>query len=640
MLSNYPTVHSQNQINFEEVVMIIKGGFTKSLLVVLLMALLVMPGCGITGPGGTVPPPTEEDYADDSGKSPDDFSIDTTQNPNYLVVDLLNTAPATDPVGYTCSGRVIIPRRGFDGYDLLHIKVIRETAEDNHVAFMKNSIENLNVLDYVSNGHYIAGWHWLRDVNLAHYAEWTLTGLPPGEGDISLDLTVLATDRMDGNRGFDAHFLLYYQYGRKSDLAQKDDLDTNDLTLEQDLPGDLGKRARISAGTAYSMALMSDGTIWAWGKNSNGQLGDGTTTARSFPTRVVETDGEGALIGVVGISAGNNHSLALLADGAVRAWGYNNTGQLGDGAIESSFVPIQVRGSGGNGNLTGVIGIAPHSGQFSLVLGEDGTAWTWGYNSNGVLGQNHSLIGEFYPVQVKGPRGDNLLTGLKAVSTGTYHAMGLHQDGTVWSWGSNSNGQLGNGNKESKPFPVQVIAPEGVDALKNVVALSAGAYHSLALLEDGTVWAWGDNSHGQLGTSSIPFSYTPVQVGSTEGNFLSDITAISAGYQFSLALKADGTVWAWGQNEFGQLGDNTKTGRSIPAQVLDDDGEGFLSGIIEISAGKSHCLALRIDGSIWSWGNNIHYRLGDGTGTHRKTPVQVKGPAGVGHLNLFDPPGE
>jgi len=621
--------------------MIARGGFTRRLLVMFIITLLVLSGCGITGPGGTVPPPTEEDYAGDSGNSTDIFLIDTTQNPNYLVVDLPNTAPATDPVGYTCSGRVTIPRSGFDNYDLLHIKVIREKAEDNHVAFMNNSIEDLIVHDYSSNGHYIAGWNWLRDESLAHYAQWTVFELPPGDDDISFDLTVLATDRMDGGRGFDAHFLLYYQYSQLSDIEHQDDLAGEDLAVEDDFPGNFGREARISAGTAYSMALMADGTIWAWGTNGNGQLGDGTAKAKSFPTRVVEAVGEDALTGVVGISAGNTHSLALLADGAVRAWGHNNTGQFGDGTTESSAIPIQVRGPGGNGYLTDIISIAPHSGQqFSLVLGEDGTAWTWGYNSNGVLGQNHSLISEFYPVQVKGPRGDNLLTGLKAVASGTYHAMGLHHDGTVWSWGSNSNGQLGDGTKESKPFPVQVIAPEGVGALKNIVALSAGVYHSLALRQDGTVWAWGDNSRGQLGVGPIAFIYTPVQVGSAAEGFLSDVIAISAGYKFSLALKADGSVWAWGHNEYGQLGDNTKIDRNIPVQVLGPGGEGFLSGIIEISAGESHCLALRNDGNLWAWGNNWPYRLGDGTQTHRSTPVQVRGPAGVGYLNLFKPPGE
>ncbi len=617
--------------------MITKGAFTERLLAVLLMALFLVPGCGITGPGGTVPPPTEEDYADDSA---DDFSIDTTQNPNYLVVDLPNTAPATDPVGYTCSGSVTIPRHGFGGYDLLQIKVIRETSEDNHVALMENSIENLIVRDYTSNGHYIAGWHWLRDQGLSHYAEWILTDLPPGDGDISLDLTVLATDRMDGDRGFDARFLLYYQYGKQSDLAEKDDLEADDLAVDENFPGNSGQGTRISAGTAYSMALMADGTIWAWGKNSNGQLGDGTTTMSSFPARVIDTEGETVLTGAVGISAGNTHSLALLADGTILAWGFNFSAQLGDGTTESSLFPIQVRGLEGNGYLTDIIGIAPHSGQFSLVLGKDGTAWTWGYNESGVLGQNHELMHEFYPVQVKGPGGVNLLKGLVAVSSGRNHAMGLHRDGTVWSWGNNSNGQLGDGITESKPFPVQVIAPEGVGTLKNVIALSAGAHHSLALLADGTVWAWGNNNRGQLGVSSIPNSYTPIQVGSAEGVFLSNITAISAGDQFSLALEADGTVWVWGQNEFGQLGDSTKTNRSAPAQVLDSDGEGLLIDIIEISAGDTHCLALSDDGSVWAWGNNIHHRLGDGTGTHRKTPVQVHGPAGVGYINLFDPPEE
>jgi len=212
----------------------IRGLFTRRVLVVLLVTLFVLSGCGIVGPGGTVPPPTEDDYTEDSGNSADIFSIDTTQNPNFLVVDLPNTAPATDPVGYTCSGSVTIPRRGFANYDLLHIKVIRETAKDNHVAFMNSSIENFIVRDYRSNGHYIAGWHWLRDDSLTHYAQWTVFDLPPGDDDISFNLTALATDRSDGGRGFDAHFLLYYQYGHQSDLSIKVNPDANDQAAAED----------------------------------------------------------------------------------------------------------------------------------------------------------------------------------------------------------------------------------------------------------------------------------------------------------------------------------------------------------------------------------------------------------------------
>ena len=180
-------------------------------IVILVIFLFVLPGCWMAEIEGTVPPPSEEDYGK---KSQDNFSIDTKKNPHCLYIKLPNTAQAKDPVGYTCTGKVYIPRQGFAGKDLLYLKVMRASADDNHVAFRKSSIENLVVRDYKSNGHYIAGWHWLRDDSLAHYAEWIITDLPPGFGDIRLDLTVLATDRLDGDRGCNAYFLLYYQYGQ------------------------------------------------------------------------------------------------------------------------------------------------------------------------------------------------------------------------------------------------------------------------------------------------------------------------------------------------------------------------------------------------------------------------------------------
>lgn len=272
--------------------MVTSGVSMRRALVVLFVVLLIVSGCGGKEHGDSVPLPNEEDYADDSS---DVFQINTTQNFNYLVVDLPNTSPVTDPVGYTCTGKVTIPRDGFGGYDLLHIKVIRETPMDNHVAFMQNSIENLTVMDYISNGHYIFGWNWLRDKRLAHYTGWTLTDLPPGDGDINLDMTVLATDRMDGDRGFDAHFLLYYQFGQQSAFQREDELDNDDLTADGVFLETAGERARISAGNSHCLDLRVDGSIWAWGNNIYYRLGDGTGTHRKTPVQVRGPSGVGFL---------------------------------------------------------------------------------------------------------------------------------------------------------------------------------------------------------------------------------------------------------------------------------------------------------------------------------------------------------
>src|SRR3990172_3621138 len=288
----------------------------------------------------------------------------------------------------------------------------------------------------------------------------------------------------------------------------------------------------------HSLALKNDGTVWAWGLNVSGQLGNGTNTNSNVPVQVT------GLTGITAIAAGQDHSLALKNDGTVWAWGYNLYGQLGNGNNTNSNVPVQVAG------LTGITAIAGGGRAHSLALRNDGTVWAWGFNTSGQLG-NGTLTNNNVPVPVSS------LTAVTALAGGGNHSIALQNDGTVWTWGYNINGQLGNGTFTNSNVPVPVTSFTGVSAI------SSGDLHSLALKNDGTVQAWGNNASGQLGNGTFTNSNVPVPVSS-----LAAVTAIAGGANHSLALKNDGTVRAWGLNSYGQLGSGNNTDSNIPVQVI------------------------------------------------------------------------
>ena len=322
-------------------------------------------------------------------------------------------------------------------------------------------------------------------------------------------------------------------------------------------PGALGGFGGVTAfarGNDQVLAVTAGGTVLACGQNSQGQLGDGTTTARTAPVTVA------GLSGVTAVAAGEQYSLALKADGTVWSWGYNGDGRLGDGTTSQRLTPVQVSG------LTGVVAIAAGR-DFGLAVKSDGTVMAWGNNNGNHLGDG-TTTHRYTPVQVSG------LTGVTAVAAGYGHSVARKNDGTAWAWGDNSAGQLGAGSSASGATPVQV------SGLTGVTGVAAGDTHGLAVKSDGTVWAWGENSSGQLGDGTSNRAYTPVQ---TSG--LTTATAVAAGAYHSLALLADGTVRAWGGNNSGQLGDGTTTGRNTPVAV------GGLQGVDRIAARANGSIA-------------------------------------------------
>jgi len=350
----------------------------------------------------------------------------------------------------------------------------------------------------------------------------------------------------------------------------------------------------------------SRNTVMAWGWNLDGPFGTGTS--RSVPVAV------SGLSGVKAISAGSDHSLALLKNGTVMAWGQNDRGQLGNGTNTSNTVPVAVSG------LSGVKAIAAGGAGFSLALLKNGMVMAWGANDSGQLG-NGSFTSSNVPVAVSG------LSHIRAIAAGGgYFGMALRSNGTVWTWGGNDYGQLGNGSTtEYSPTPAAI-------GLSNVTAIAAGDAHALALTSGGTVMAWGYNEWGQLGigtfTGTGPCFYDlvicspdPVAVSG-----LSGVKAIAGGAGFSLALLQNGMVMAWGANETGYLGIGTNTNSDVPATVI---GLYRVRAIAACRGEGAHSLALLQDGTVMAWGANAYGELGNGTYTSSTVPVVVSGLSGV-----------
>ena len=345
----------------------------------------------------------------------------------------------------------------------------------------------------------------------------------------------------------------------------------------------------VAGGASHSLLAKPDGRVWAWGLNSNGQLGDTTLTQRTLPVLL------SAPSGVVALHGGSTHSVARTSFGGVWAWGLNTYGQLGDGTTTQRPTPVQL------GALSGVAAVSAGSSH-TLAVKTNGTAWAWGRNNVGQLGN-----GVTTPDKNPAPLQVSSLASVAGVAAGASHSLAVKGDGTAWAWGQNNYGQLGDNSTTQRSSPIQV------SGLTGAVGVSGGASHSLAVKADGTVWAWGLNTYGQLGDGTGSTRRVPVAVTGLTGAL-----TVVAGDNHSLALLADGTLWAWGQNTHGQLGDGTATGRLAPVRVA------IPAPVIAAAAGANHGLAVTLDGTVWSWGRNTNGQLGLGTTlSPRPTPTQV-----------------
>ena len=341
--------------------------------------------------------------------------------------------------------------------------------------------------------------------------------------------------------------------------------------------------------------LFNDGTLWTWGRNNNGQLGDNTSVDKSSPIP--------QLYGGTNwkqVACGGYHNAVIKTDGTLWMWGRNVFNALGDNtSVDKSSPAVVTTGGKGGTDWKQVAGGAYHT----AAVKTDGTLWTWGYNAVGQLGDDTTVNKSSPVTTISGG------TNWKQVASGSFHISAIKTDGTLWTWGKDSYGQLGDNTTVHKSSPVTTFA--GGTNWKQV----AGGYgHTAAIKTDGTLWTWGMNSDGQLGNNTTVSTSSPVTTIAGGTNW----KQVACGYYHTAAIKTDGTLWTWGYNLYGALGDNTSVYKSSPVTTITGG-----TNWKQVSGGTFFSAAIKTDGTLWTWGRNDYGQLGDNTTLPKSSPANT-----------------
>ena len=345
-------------------------------------------------------------------------------------------------------------------------------------------------------------------------------------------------------------------------------------------------------GTTHAVLSEKSGSgLWAWGDGTYGKLGDGETSDKSSPVQI------DSRMNWAAIDADSSHTIAIKTDGTLWSWGYNGSGQLGQGDVVSRSSPEQV------GALTTWDRVVVGQWSSSFAVKEDGTLWAWGDNNNGVLGlETPTSQNESTPQQV------GALTNWNPPALYNWTAYVVKTDGTLWSWGAGGVGALGNGLPSG-----DISSPTQVGSGTYWSTVAGGHYFGIAVRSNGTLWSWGQAANGVLGRTDLVDRSSPTQIGGL--TTWSKVACFESG---AVAIKTDGTLWAWGGGGSGQLAQGADlASKSSPVQV------GGLTNWQEISCFRYGSVALKTDGTLWSWGYNNKGQLGVGDTVTRSSPEQI-----------------
>ena len=394
-------------------------------------------------------------------------------------------------------------------------------------------------------------------------------------------------------------FDVYVDYDEKTNAIMLDTSKGSGVSIASVIPNQV-----IAAGSNHCLVIKEDGSLWAWGNNMYGQIGDSTISVYEWITidPVLVTDNNKytpvkIMDSVLSVFAGEGNSFAIKEDGSLWAWGNNEYGKLGNGTRgqwdDCSITPTKI--------MDDVVQVSAGRNH-TMAIKTDGSLWAWGSNFFGQLGngRTENTWSIYYDKPIK------IMDSVVLVSTGEEHTMAIKTDGSLWAWGSNFFGQLGNDTTNDSNKPIKIM--------DDVIQVSAGRYHTMAIKNDGSLWAWGDNREGQLGDGTLTYidyiynngtiinyieinnnKYTPVKI-------MDSVLSVYAGYSHTMAIKNDDSLWAWGNNDYGgMIGDGTYENRLFPVKTMSD---------VLFASTSGYNIAIKSDHSLWTWGwINIHSDL-------------------------------
>jgi alpha-tubulin suppressor-like RCC1 family protein len=344
----------------------------------------------------------------------------------------------------------------------------------------------------------------------------------------------------------------------------------------------------VHTGANHCIGIKLDGTLWTWGANNNGQLGNGTTTDVWSPMKI----GTDTNWSKVSTGKSSNHNLAIKSDGTLWAWGYNFYGQCGNNSGTDIHAPIQIGTATDWKEVTcGMF--------FSLAIKNDGSLWGWGTNAFGQLNDANTNNAKLIPTLMSSGN-------WAQIAAGDAHTMAITNTGDLFTCGSNTYGQIGNGTT------VHQYSLTQIGSGNTFISIAGGNGHSLAVQSNNTLWAWGENADGQLGLGNTTYSNSPVQV-DTATNWLK----VSSGEFFSFGIKTDGTRWAWGENAYGELGIGNSVQQLVPVQV------GSNTNWTSAQGGRQHHASVDNAGYLYTSGRNTYGALGNGTNVHSNTLINL-----------------